>query len=189
MCQKAPSAKRCIKTNAISIPITAPIVGQKAPSAKRCIKTRGPHESGAHACRVRKHRVPNCALRHAKCVFFTHKTRSVRKHRAPNGALRHLAVGFLIDLLEPRQKAPSAKRCIKTISSVAFRVSGGHVRKHRAPNGALRHLSRSNLLRPLIRVVRKHRAPNGALRLVSRRLHDKHVVQVASESTERQTVH
>ena len=39
--QKAPSAKRCIKTG---LPHDFPcglVVGQKAPSAKRCIKTKG----------------------------------------------------------------------------------------------------------------------------------------------------
>ena len=63
---------------------------------------------------------------------------SVRKHRAPKGALRQAAERVGHWPLQG-QKAPSAKRCIKT--------GGGHgvwagilgVRKHRAPKGALRH--------------------------------------------------
>ena len=38
--QKAPSAKRCIKTNAALQEEVVGRAGQKAPSAKRCIKTR-----------------------------------------------------------------------------------------------------------------------------------------------------
>ena len=37
-----------------------------------------------------------------------------RKHRVPKGALRRLQVGPGVDFNESRQKAPSAKRCIKT---------------------------------------------------------------------------
>ena len=37
--QKAPSAKRCIKTARINASASASSVSQKAPSAKRCIKT------------------------------------------------------------------------------------------------------------------------------------------------------
>ncbi|EJN51359.1 hypothetical protein HMPREF1138_0843 [Actinomyces sp. ICM58] len=38
--QKAPSAKRCIKTVMPAVEGTTTVVpGQKAPSAKRCIKT------------------------------------------------------------------------------------------------------------------------------------------------------
>ena len=38
----------------------------------------------------------------------------VRKHRAPKGALRHELFGAHRALAFLRQKAPSAKRCIKT---------------------------------------------------------------------------
>ena len=38
--QKAPSAKRCIKTLPKAIPFNPEHESQKAPSAKRCIKTR-----------------------------------------------------------------------------------------------------------------------------------------------------
>ncbi|ERH26218.1 hypothetical protein HMPREF1980_01631 [Actinomyces sp. oral taxon 172 str. F0311] len=38
--QKAPSAKRCIKTHVLNTWHMFSVSGQKAPSAKRCIKTR-----------------------------------------------------------------------------------------------------------------------------------------------------
>ena len=42
-------------------------VGQKAPSAKRCIKTQRLHRSEVTAvCQVRKHRAPKGALRQSK---------------------------------------------------------------------------------------------------------------------------
>ena len=39
------------------------------------------------------------------------------------------------------QKAPSAKRCIKTLAVAPVLARRSCVRKHRAPNGALRHAS------------------------------------------------
>ena len=83
------------------------------------------------------------------------------------------------------QKAPSAKRCIKTFRGLLVQNRRVQVRKHRAPNGALR-LAQGRLAGDFV-PVRKHRAPNGALRL------DRVVVDAISvdesESTERQTVH
>ena len=159
--QKAPSAKRCIKTLAALFALTSS-VSQKAPSAKRCIKTsnfptmelftadvrkhRAPKGAlrhrlddagGNHRCRVKKHRAPKGALRPT-----TPKTRSqpscVRKHRAPKGALR-LEITLEITCQTPGQKAPSAKRCIKTpLCGWLGCVLCLQVRKHRAPKGALR---------------------------------------------------
>ena len=111
-------------------------LGQKAPSAKRCIKTdclnRLPGSKGT----VRKHRAPKGALRPSQPPSSQPIPR-VRKHRAPKGALRprflpRYACAYL------RQKAPSAIRCIKTLSSRPHGGLSGNVRKHRAPNGALR---------------------------------------------------
>mgnify|MGYP001745291399 FL=1 len=61
---------------------------QKAPSAKRCIKTAVVPRQSARRCAVRKRRVPKGALRPdlEECVSVT--LLNVRKHRAPNGALR-----------------------------------------------------------------------------------------------------
>ena len=89
-------------------------------------------------------------------------------------------------MLLPGQKAPSAKRCIKTPSRDRSWRHRMCVRKHRAPKGALR-------LGELVRdhrqavLVRKHRAPKGALRLM--RFSVFIVVLALSESTERQKVH
>ena len=63
---------------------------------------------------------------------------AVRKHRAPKGALRREFVS-LTRPSELGQKAPSAKRCIKTVRfGIPSRVPFPSVRKHRAPKGALR---------------------------------------------------
>ena len=140
-------------------------VSQKAPSAKRCIKTHL-NAFGEHCVEhnVRKHRAPKGALRpfqiflvqtlvnegqkapSAKRCIKTGRIqvkpfpsrRLVRKHRAPKGALRRRT-------RSPRgyqrpccQKAPSAKRCIKTRAAGTLRAHGAVVRKHRAPKGALR---------------------------------------------------
>ena len=60
----------------------------------------------------------------------------VRKHLAPEGALR-LFMSTITDRVTLSQKAPSTRRCIKTISVIAFPSLSG-VRKHPAPEGALR---------------------------------------------------
>ena len=66
-----------------------------------------------------------------------------------------------------RQKAPSAKRCIKTGPASIESDGMLAVRKHRAPNGALK-LNTFQAFVSLDRIpVRKHRAPNGALKLLS----------------------
>ena len=190
--QKAPSAKRCIKTG-IPSSKKRETSGQKAPSAKRCIKTsRFPssHTNAARGVRkhrapkgalrptsrppswcelrsVRKHRAPNGALRPSYGICsMTLRISPVRKHRAPKGALRHAtprdpAPAFGSESTERqtahydgrmtaqaesqsrvRQKAPSAKRCIKTRNQPPRRWHPWpRVRKHRAPKGALRPLT------------------------------------------------
>ena len=89
---------------------------------------------------VRKHRAPNGALR-----LDTYQTikgadgQAVRKHQAPNGALRHSGaeLGCFVDVIG--QKAPSAKRCIKTqVRSATSIRAARSVRKYLAPKGALR---------------------------------------------------
>ena len=63
----------------------------------------------------------------------------VRKHRAPKGALRLHIPWFITVPLSAGQKAPSAKRCIKTPwQELVLDAAMGEVRKHRAPKGALR---------------------------------------------------
>ena len=62
-CQKAPSAKRCIKTASLLESKLELLKRQKAPSAKRCIKTQAGDIVGALLQAVRKHRAPKGALR------------------------------------------------------------------------------------------------------------------------------
>ena len=66
------------------------------------------------SCSVRKHRAPNGALRHGRLSVVLDTVFLVRKHRAPNGALRPAAAIAPTKALPFCQKAPSAKRCIKT---------------------------------------------------------------------------
>ena len=138
MRQKAPSAKRCIKTGPAWVRLPG-WWGQKAPSAKRCIKTVGNESSqrllpiparkhrapkgalrhGAVTVRAavrlaRKHRAPKGALRPDVGCFLTGLVKGARKHRAPKGALRQSRCGTRFRRRRGRQKAPSAKRCIKT---------------------------------------------------------------------------
>ena len=89
---------------------------------------------------VRKHRAPKGALR--LCVDDDHRIEvfMVRKHRAPKGALR-LVYPCGQPLGNLGQKAPSAKRCIKTGRLVRGIAGGLCVRKHRAPKGALRQIA------------------------------------------------
>ena len=135
---------------------------------------------------VRKHRAPKGALRHEGNACAAMRS-FVRKHRAPKGALRlrveHPCVHFNL----VGQKAPSAKRCIKTRRRHCAGWSCRHcVRKHRAPKGALRP-NDAGLMPEPVSSVRMHRAPNGALR------HLTHLSLLGdlrqSESTDRQKVH
>ena len=160
MCQKAPSAKRCIKTPTKDT--TTPLLtSQKAPSAKRCIKTAGRVSplyttgSGQKAPSA-KRCIKTCGARPRR-----RRTIPVRKHRAPKGALRLVEGGECSNLTHCRQKAPSAKRCIKT-SDVPV-VNNHVVRGQKAPS-AKRCIKTQNR-RASIKVVE------------------------GSESTERQKVH
>ena len=74
---------------------------QKAPSAKRGIKTSANWEADKVG------------------------TMQVRKHRAPKGALRHGTERIVRIILHLRQKAPSAKRCIKTPARQRGSSAGG----------------------------------------------------------------
>ena len=141
--QKAPSAKRCIKTPAGILDCDrrqrvrkhrAPkgalrqqrprcsrdsCSGQKAPSAKRCIKTWSVDADGLVSV-VRKHRAPKGALRQDSDGDVRRGLDGVRKHRAPKGALRLDCSGLPCTNI-PGQKAPSAKRYIKTSRSSRMR--------------------------------------------------------------------
>ena len=86
---------------------------------------------------VRKHRAPKGALR-LELRIVGNLLREVRKHRAPKGALRRGALRFVVPGFEGGQKAPSAKRCIKTNDVGDLTRAVVNLRKHRAPKGALR---------------------------------------------------
>ena len=132
--QKAPSTKRCIKTPHVNVAKCCSL-SQKAPSTKRCIKTCSTIRAMCPVI-VRRHRAPNGALRlFLEVIFFPFSF--VRKHRAPKGALRHQCT-WRFPCHPGRQKAPSAKRYIKTALPVLQWTSASPVRKHRAPKGALR---------------------------------------------------
>ena len=64
-------------------------LSQIAPSAKRCIKTGARSPTGSRSIG------------------------GVRKHQAPKGAFRPILNTNLVNQSVTRQKAPSAKRCIK----------------------------------------------------------------------------
>ena len=137
---------------------------QKAPSAKRCIKTARHPQSCPSTAHVRKHREPNGALRQVEYADPRTRVSWVRKHRAPKGALRRAqrrlrrGGGFRAR----KHRAPKGALRPDFIHVLRERPVQ-RVRKHRAPKGALR---RANLVGCHHQVgdVRKHRAPKGALR-------------------------
>ena len=132
---------------------------------------------------VRKHRAPKGALRRDDGTPAPPACSPVRKHRAPKGALRQVTGRAGRGDRFESQKAPSAKRCIKTLVERWVTDQRWHVvRKHRAPKGALRRSDQGG--DDDDRRVRKHRAPKGALRLLANDL-DAMIAVSRSESTER----
>ena len=112
---------------------------QKAPSAKRCIKTRQTRARNSSATTpFRKHRAPKGGLRRRRGTRLGRRAAPVRKPRAQKGALRLPPVAGRGINPDPCQKAPSAKRCIKTLSGWGRGELVVVVRKHRTPKGALR---------------------------------------------------
>ena len=84
------------------------------------------------------------------------------------------------------QKAPSAKRCIKTRTRICSTCQRKLVRKHRAPKGALRHL-----LLTLEGASRLRQKAPSAKRCIKTDNEDNFAPRTddTSESTERQKVH
>ena len=112
---------------------------------------------------VRKHRAPKGALRLGVVGDVWEKRKIVRKHRAPKGALRPTAEN-VYPLTTQRQKAPSANRCIKTLSPA---ISGSKMlMRQKAPSAkrCIKTPRRSAQHASTRSSVRKHRAPKGALR-------------------------
>ena len=84
-----------------------------------------------HIARVRKHRAPKGELRLVKHTVLYTRFICVRKHRAPKGALRRGGIDDLERNAHERQKAPSAKRCIKTRIRIAAKT---HRKRQKAPS-------------------------------------------------------
>ena len=122
----------------------SPGFGQKAPSAKRCIKTALRGKRAPLRPTVRKHRAPNGALRHRSVCKYGLAIKRVRKHRAPNGALRLVTKYGDLQLYEHvrKHRAPNGALRLE-FEVVPVDLVVVHVRKHRAPNGALRRLMSS----------------------------------------------
>ena len=118
--QKAPSTRRCIKTRLL-VREGANSGRQKAPSTRRCIKTcfAAPQPPGDRV--VRKHPAPEGALRHrvrhlgVHVVSPSESTQHQKVHQDPD---RSIAMGS-----HSRQKAPSTRRCIKTVAGAASSLS------------------------------------------------------------------
>ena len=160
---------------------------QKAPSAKRCIKTCPAGSSGYPRPQVRKHRAPKGALRPPEQFVQLGNLVRQKAPSAPNFARNSLLLTLyqLSEIAEFQRSdfkrrnnrpgitcnifaEPSAartKRCIMTAKSSSLDHRRSRVRKHRAPNGALRHTKREERQSHQNR-VRKHRAPQDALRPV-----------------------
>ena len=182
-CQKAPSAKRCIKTGCDGSRIRECWFVRKHRAPKGALRRNADDLLCENVEPVRKHRAPKGALRHGEDCRHKLELQHVRKHRAPKGALR------LQDIPPPRlvftrsQKAPSAKRCIKTW----FSLWDGYflkVRRHRAPKGALRR----ERFRYRWGWVGCQKAPS-AKRSIKTLRFTQSKASLMSESTERQTVH
>ena len=136
--------------------------GQKAPSAKRCIKTIPPLCVIAHTpTLVRKHRAPNGALRLGERPRGD-KRNQVRKHRAPNGALRQVCRDTLVSV-EVVSESTEHQKVLENPVFVTTTYSRFIVRKHRALKGALRRARKRDQVMGN-RQVRTDRSPKGALR-------------------------
>ena len=112
--QKAPSAKRCIKTCCQPRVVRTIRIVRKHRAPKGALRLSLGRSMTGTICLVRKHRAPKGALRLAPGVFHERGEFSVRKHRAPTGALRPIIDNCNTPERISSQKAPSAKRCIKT---------------------------------------------------------------------------
>ena len=82
--QNTPSAKRCIKTQLVTVG-ACPHLGQKAPSAKGRIKTRHRRSRTHQQLDVRKYRAPKGALRLCICACQKHlviiRSESTERHK------------------------------------------------------------------------------------------------------------
>ena len=88
---------------------------QKAPSAKRCIKTGRCWSAISHSMlRVRKHQAPRGALRQGSTRTPEESYIMCQKAPSTKRCIKTPRLPALRTLFASGQKAPSAKRCIKT---------------------------------------------------------------------------
>ena len=87
---------------------------QKAPSAKRCIKTLTITPDVVRPLRVRKHRAPKGALRPVALCEIQEVVGLSQKAPSAKRCIKTVLVPDKHMRVPVRQKAPSAKRCIKT---------------------------------------------------------------------------
>ena len=95
---------------------------------------------GATRRAVRKHRAPKGALRRHR-LSGNNQRHHVRKHRAPKGALRRVSVSEST-FSSFCQKAPSAKRCIKTAGLDQSRQRWDSVQKAPSAKRCIKRLFR-----------------------------------------------
>ena len=187
--QKAPSAKRCIKTVEFGLVLVEPVRVRKHRAPKGALRLASSTRSKSPSCPgQRAPSAKRCIKTNRSCRPHTRALAQVRKQRAPKGALRLTNAASSSDSHLLSQKVPSAKRCIKTRRRLQPPNQVRGVRKRRAPKGALRPVVSLACVGVVDHRARKHRAPKGALTL-----HHTRNVQVlnthGSESTERQKVH
>ena len=141
-----------------------PFSSQKAPSAKRCIKTKVWTPSGnvTVAVCVRKHRAPKGALRPRPRRGHGHCPRRVRKHRAPESFACNSFSSNFNERRIPRHLNGAASSLEGVEAELHATFSSNPPRS--APKGALRLLLKISVALTQM-LVRKHQAPKGALRL------------------------
>ena len=164
------------------------IGGQKAPSAKRCIKTSSLSFLRVSIFGVRKHRAPKGALRRG--VTAVKVTRVQTSQKAPS-AKRCIKTwprpGLPRDTRAHRQKAPSAKRCIKT--STRRRRASRSLRGQKAPS-AKRCIKTAPMDQRHPMGRRSQKAPSAKRCIKTVTAHTTiNTSTSTSESTERQKVH
>ena len=182
--QKAPSAKRCIKTHVLNTWHMFSVSSQKAPSAKRCIKTLEGDGCLDAPSSVRKHRAPKGALRQTHEALADADEVSVRKHRAPQ--ISHVIPFF--QLCTNSQKSRNFNDPTSNVETTGRELRATFLRNHPrpAPNGALRQINEPRLSAH----VAGQKAPS-TKRCIKTKLKTLDTVdrRNESESTERQMVH
>ena len=131
---------------------------QKAPSTRRCIKTQLTRAETPIQLLVRKHPAPEGALRHNRLPAEATSSDD-RKAPSTRRCIKTRRHRWRPSRCRPVRKAPSTRRCIKTHDERCLRLGHSAVRKYPAPEGALRQIG--FILRNSHTLVRKHPTPEG----------------------------